>query len=144
MPRIKRFKFSHALIFLLIIFNACRDAKIYRYTRIVHVHSNYPTPNLEKKKISNSEMCIRVKETSRSVNGLYPIFWTMLNKQSFLRVFWVNIVKSKVNLRYKNCSNLFGKLNILCPILLPECAWSARSEKKKKIDKLIVAMPLPK
>ena len=23
-------------------------------------------------------------------------------------------------------------------------AWSARSEKKKKIDKLIVAMPLPK
>ena len=69
MPRIKRFKFSHALI-LLIIFNACRDAKIYRYTRIVHVHSNYPTPNLEKKKKSNSEMCIRVKETSRSVNWL--------------------------------------------------------------------------
>ena len=24
------------------------------------------------------------------------------------------------------------------------CAWSAQSEKKKKIDKLIVAMPLPK
>lgn len=71
---------------LLIIFNACRDAKIYRYTRIVHVHSNYPTLNLgKKKKKSNSEMCIRVKETSRSVNGLYPIFWTMLNKQSFLK-----------------------------------------------------------
>ena len=66
-----------------------------------------------------------------------------LTNRVFL-VFWVNIVKSKVNLRYKNCSNLFGKLNILCPILLPECAWSARSEKKKKIDKLIVAMPLPK
>ena len=71
----------------------------------------------------------------------------MLNKQSFLRVFWVNIAKSKVNLRYKNCSNLFRKLNILCPILLLECAWSVRGVpevKKKKIDKLIVAMPLPK
>ena len=35
----------------------------------------------------------------------------------------------------------------LCPILLSgceKCAWSAQSEKKKKIDKLIVAMALPK
>ena len=38
-----------------------------------------------------------------------------------------------------------GILNFLCPIMLLGCAWSAQSEKKKKkIDKLIVAMPLPK
>ena len=96
-------------------------------------------------------------------------------------VFWVNIAKSKVNLCYKNCSNLFGILRreiefwyyryrnstksmrekkkkverenvefrqrgyqISCAQFCCPCAWSARSEKKKKIDKLIVAMPLPK
>ena len=97
-------------------------------------------------------------------------------------VFWVNIAKSEVNLRYRNCPNLFGILRreiefryyrcrnstksmrekkkkverenvefrqwgyrISCAQFYCPCAWSARSEKKKKkIDKLIVAMPLPK
>ena len=84
-------------------------------------------------------------------------------------VFWVNIAKFEVNLRYKNCSNLFGILRreiefryyhcrnltksmrekkkkverenvefqqrgyrISCAQFCCSCAWSARSEKKKK------------
>ena len=99
----------------------------------------------------------------------------------FWQVFWVNIAKSEVNLRYRNGSNLFEILRreiefqyyrcrnstksmrenkkkverenvefrqrryrISCAQFCCPCAWSARSEKKKKIDKLIVAMPLSK
>ena len=96
-------------------------------------------------------------------------------------VFWVNIAKFEVNLRYRNCSNLFGILRreiefryyhcrnstksmrekkkkverenvefrqqgyrISCAQLCCPCAWSARSEKKKKKFVTIVAMALPK
>ena len=104
-------------------------------------------------------------------------------KGSYLRVFWINIAKSEVNLRYRNCSNLFGisrreiKFRYYCyrnstksmrekkkkvereNIELWQrgyriscaqfCYPGVRGvpevkQKKKKIDKLIVAMPLPK
>ena len=98
------------------------------------------------------------------------------------RVFWVNIAKFEVNLRYRNCSNLFEILRREIEFRYYRCRNSNKSmrekkkkgerenvefrqwrcqifcvqfcgpgvrgvpkvKRKKKFDKLIVAMPLPK
>ena len=53
------------------------------------------------------------------------------------RVFWVNIVKSEVNLRYRNCSNLFGILRREIEFQYYRCRNSTKSmrEKKKKVER---------
>ena len=53
------------------------------------------------------------------------------------RVFWVNIVKSKVNLHYRNCSNLFGILRREIEFRYYCCQNSTKSirEKKKKVER---------
>ena len=53
------------------------------------------------------------------------------------RVFWVNIVKSEVNLRYRNCSNLFGILRREIKFRYYCCRNSTKSmrEKKKKVER---------
>ena len=52
-------------------------------------------------------------------------------------VFWVNIVKSEVNLRYRNCSNLFGILRREIEFRYYRCRNSTKSmrEKKKKVER---------
>ena len=53
------------------------------------------------------------------------------------RVFWVNIAKSKVNLHYRNCSNLFGILRREIEFRYYCCQNSTKSmrEKKKKVER---------
>ena len=112
--------------------------------------------------------------------SLFNQFFNALSGHSF-RVFWVNIVKSEVNLHYKNCLNLFEILKREIEFRYYFCQNSTKSmrekkkkverknvkfrqrdiefpvpnsaarvrgvpevKRKKKIDKLIVAMPLPK
>ena len=55
----------------------------------------------------------------------------------FYRVFWVNIAKSEVNLRYRNCSNLFGILRKEIEFQYYCCRNSTKSmrEKKKKVER---------
>ena len=52
-------------------------------------------------------------------------------------VFWVNITKSEVNLRYRNCSNLFGILRREIEFWNYHCRNSTKSmrEKKKKVER---------
>ena len=109
----------------------------------------------------------------------------LIIQNSETRVFWINIAKSKLNLRYRNCWNLFGILRRETEFQYCHCQNSTKSmrekkkkverenvefrqrgyrnsssqfycqvwkvcvecpkwKKKKKNDKLIVAMPLPK
>ena len=53
------------------------------------------------------------------------------------RVFWVNIVKSEVNLRYKNCLNLFGilKRKIEFRYYCYQNSTKSMREKKKKVGR---------
>ena len=53
------------------------------------------------------------------------------------RVFWVNIAKSEVNLRYRNCSNLFGILRREIEFRYYRCRNSTKSmrEKKKMVER---------
>ena len=53
-----------------------------------------------------------------------------------LRVFWVNIAKSEVNLRYRYCSKLFGILRREIEFRYYRCRNSTKSmrEKKKKVE----------
>ena len=53
------------------------------------------------------------------------------------RVFWVNIAKSKPNLRYRNCWNLFGILRRETEFRYYHCRNSTKSmrEKKKKVER---------
>ena len=53
------------------------------------------------------------------------------------RVFWVNIAKSEVNLRYRNYSNLFGILRRDIEFRYYYCWNSTKSmrEKKKKVER---------
>ena len=52
-------------------------------------------------------------------------------------VFWINIAKSEVNLRYRNCSNLFGILRREIEFRYYRCRNSTKSmrEKKKKVER---------
>ena len=52
-------------------------------------------------------------------------------------VFWVNIAKSELNLRYKNCWNLFGILRKETKFRYYHCRNSTKSmrEKKKNVDR---------
>ena len=54
-----------------------------------------------------------------------------------LRVFWVNIAKSEVNLRYSYCSKLFGILRREIEFRYYRCRNSTKSmrEKKKKVER---------
>ena len=55
----------------------------------------------------------------------------------FYRVFWVNIAKSEVNLRYRNCSKLFGILRREIEFRYYRYRNSTKSmrEKKKKVER---------
>ena len=52
-------------------------------------------------------------------------------------VFWVNIAKFEVNLRYRNCSNLFGILRREIEFRYYHCRNLTKSmrEKKKKVER---------
>ena len=52
-------------------------------------------------------------------------------------VFWVNIAKFEVNLRYRNCSNLFGILRREIEFQYYHCRNLTKSmrEKKKKVER---------
>ena len=52
-------------------------------------------------------------------------------------VFWVNITKSEVNLRYRYCSKLFGILRRQIEFRYYRCRNSTKSmrEKKKKVER---------
>ena len=54
-----------------------------------------------------------------------------------LRVFWVNIAKSEVNLRYRYCSKLFEILRREIEFRYYRCRNSTKSmrEKKKKVER---------
>ena len=68
--------------------------------------------------------------------SLFNQFFNALSGHSF-RVFWVDIVKSEVNLRYKNCLNLFGILKREIEFRYYCCQNSTKSmrEKKKKVER---------
>ena len=68
--------------------------------------------------------------------SLFNQFFNALSGHSF-RVFWVDIVKSEVNLRYKNCLNLFGILKREIEFRYYRCRNSTKSmrEKKKKVER---------
>ena len=53
------------------------------------------------------------------------------------RVFWINIAKSEVNLRYRNCSNLFEILRREIEFRYYRYRNSTKSirEKKKKVER---------
>ena len=53
------------------------------------------------------------------------------------RVFWVNIAKSEVNLRYRYCSKLFGILRKKIEFRYYRCQNITKSmrEKKKKVER---------
>ena len=53
------------------------------------------------------------------------------------RVFWVNITKSEVNLRYRYCSKLFGILRREIEFQYYRCRNLTKSmrEKKKKVER---------
>ena len=57
--------------------------------------------------------------------------------KSYFGVFLVNIAKSEVNLRYRNCSNLFGILRREIEFRYYYCQNSIKSmrEKKKKVER---------
>ena len=68
--------------------------------------------------------------------SLFNQFFNALSGHSF-RVFWVNIVKSEVNLHYKNCLNLFEILKREIEFRYYFCQNSTKSmrEKKKKVER---------
>ena len=68
--------------------------------------------------------------------SLFNQFFNALSGH-FFKVFWVNIVKSEINLRYKNCLNLFGILKREIEFRYYCCQNSTKSmrEKKKKVER---------
>ena len=68
--------------------------------------------------------------------SLFNQFFNALSGHSF-RVFWVNIIKSEVNLHYRNCLNLFGilKREIEFPYYHYRNSTKSMKEKKKKVER---------
>ena len=68
--------------------------------------------------------------------SLFNQFFNALSCCPF-RVFWVNIVKSEVNLHYRNCLNLFGilKREIEFPYYHYRNSTKSMKEKKKKVER---------
>ena len=61
----------------------------------------------------------------------------LIIQNSETRVFWVNIAKYELNLRYRNCWNLFGILRREIEFQYCHCQNSTKSmrEKKKKMER---------
>ena len=86
---------------------------------------------------SFSNVTIQLKKKKNSNSGIYLEFSVIKKIVAIYRVFWVNIAKSKVNLRYKYCSKLFGILRREIEFRYHRCRNSTKSirEKKKKVER---------
>ena len=88
------------------------------------MHKFYPIKNNERKRnLKNLETAWKLVTVRKEIkkNSLRAVW-----------VFWVNIAKFKVNLRYRNCWKLIGKLRRETEFRQRDCRNSAKKQEREE------------